>query len=156
MKLIHFLRKNDLDEMQEQKLLKIEHNGFWLSYVGVFVLFMAQLLIYRGDFRMVGGEFLLLMVLSVYVTYAAIKAGIWSRRLQPNLKSNVLSSLLGSVFVFIFLGIAVFVWFGSPLAAVITAALGGVIAFVLTLLVLQVFVKEYKKQRERLDGEDEE
>ena len=27
--------KNNLDEMQEAKLLQIEHNGFWLAFWGL-------------------------------------------------------------------------------------------------------------------------
>ena len=29
-----FKKENQLDEMQELKLLKIEHNGFWLAFWG--------------------------------------------------------------------------------------------------------------------------
>ena len=35
--------KNRLDEMQEQKLLKIEHNGCWLAFYGLAAVIMIQL-----------------------------------------------------------------------------------------------------------------
>ena len=37
------MKKSNLDEMQEQKLLKIEHNGFWFAFFGLFAAIMIQL-----------------------------------------------------------------------------------------------------------------
>ena len=39
-------KKNNLDEMQEQKLLKIEHNGCWLAFWGLFIVLIAQFIFY--------------------------------------------------------------------------------------------------------------
>ena len=35
--------KNNLDEMQEQKLKQIEHTGFWLFFWGIFLAMMIQI-----------------------------------------------------------------------------------------------------------------
>ena len=37
--------KNNLDEMQEQKLLKIEHNGMWFALWGLIIAIIVQLFI---------------------------------------------------------------------------------------------------------------
>ena len=65
MKLFDFFRKNNLDEMQEQKMLKIEHNGFWLLYWGLFAALLIQAVLYRGDLHAMTGELILLMAASV-------------------------------------------------------------------------------------------
>ena len=40
-------RKNNLDEMQEQELLKIEHNGCWLAFWGLLISMIVQSCILR-------------------------------------------------------------------------------------------------------------
>ena len=35
------MKKNNLDEMQEQELLKIEHNGCWLAFWGLLAVMAA-------------------------------------------------------------------------------------------------------------------
>jgi len=89
------MRKNNLDEMQEQKLLKIEHNGMWFAYWGLFASIFIQV-IAEKDFT---GEFTIFMLLSVYVAVACLKNGIWDRRLKPTLKTNLIVSLIGALFV---------------------------------------------------------
>ena len=35
-------RENRLDEMQEQKMIHIEHNGFWIGYIGLAIAVLAS------------------------------------------------------------------------------------------------------------------
>ena len=46
-------RKNNLDEMQEQKLLHIESKGYWLAFWGLGVSLIIQLIFYgpTNDWR---------------------------------------------------------------------------------------------------------
>lgn len=37
------MKKNNLDEMQEQELLKIEHNGCWLAFWGLLAVMAVQM-----------------------------------------------------------------------------------------------------------------
>ena len=37
-------KKNNLDEMQEQELLKIEHNGYWLAFWGLLTAIVAEVI----------------------------------------------------------------------------------------------------------------
>ena len=39
-----FSKKNQLDEMQEQTLRKIESHGFWLMWWGLFAVMIFQLM----------------------------------------------------------------------------------------------------------------
>lgn len=50
-----FSKKNQLDEMQEQTLRKIESRGFWLMWCGLFVVMTFQLMM-QADISQVAGE----------------------------------------------------------------------------------------------------
>ena len=55
---------NKLDEMQEQKMLKIEHNGCWLAFWGLLAVLVIQVFIYgAGEWRHMAGEWIVLCVL---------------------------------------------------------------------------------------------
>ena len=87
--------KNNLDEMQEQKLLQLESRGFWLLWWGLLAAMAVQLLVYGVEaYRLLLGEWAVFMLSSVYVTAACIKQGLWDRKLKPNFKTNLLMSLL--------------------------------------------------------------
>lgn len=49
-----FSKKNQLDEMQEQTLRKIESRGFWLMWCGLFVVMTFQLMMRRTSARWQG------------------------------------------------------------------------------------------------------
>ena len=156
MKLFDFFRKNNLDEMQEQKMLKIEHNGFWLLYWGLFAALLIQSVLYRGAFHALAGEFLLLMATSVYVIIAELRAGLWSRNLKPNLKTNMVCSLVGAALVFVF-SVVFYLRMEMPVWMVLLfAAIGAACTFGLTLFLLQISARRYRKRRAQLDHEGEE
>ena len=91
-------KKNNLDEMQEQKLLKIEHNGCWLAFWGLFIVLTVQLMFYGpGCWQPLIGEWLVLMSLCIYIVGACLKNGIWDRRFSPTPATNLLFSIGCSV-----------------------------------------------------------
>ena len=48
------MKQNKLDEMQEQALLKIEHNGCWFAFWGLLVMMAAEALLGFGVKTMAG------------------------------------------------------------------------------------------------------
>ena len=49
-------RKSNLDEMQEQELLKIEHNGCWLAFWGLLIVMIIQSFAFGSfDFKALAG-----------------------------------------------------------------------------------------------------
>ena len=156
MKLFDFFRKNNLDEMQEQKMLKIEHNGFWLLYWGLFAALLIQAVLYRGDLHAMTGELILLMAASVYIVIAELHAGLWSRNLKPNLRTNVASSMVGAVVVFLF-SVVFYLRMEMPgWLMFLCAAISAVCTFGLTLFLLQICARRYRKRRAQLDRDSEE
>ena len=63
--------KSNLDELQELKLLKIEHNGCWLAFWGLLAVILTQIAIGNGVFTPLAGWkklFLTVIVGSVLLT----------------------------------------------------------------------------------------
>ena len=145
-------KKNNLDEMQEQKLLKLESRGFWLLWWGLLAAMAVQLLVYGVEaYHLLLGEWAVFMLSSVYVTTACIKQGLWDRKLKPNFKTNLLMSLLAGVVSGGFMGVYSYRSFGAAEAAFWTVALVGGCTFVLCLLALSLSAAAYKKRRQKLD-----
>lgn len=151
--------KNNLDEMQEQKLLQLESRGFWLIWWALLAAMAVQLLVYGVEaYHLLLGEWAVFMLSSVYMTAACIKQGLWDRKLKPNFRTNLLLSLLAGVVTGGFMGVYSYRSFGAAEAACWTVALVGGCTFLLCLLALSLSAAAYKKRRQQLDegGEGEE
>ena len=145
------MKKNNLDEMQEQELLKIEHNGCCLAFWGLLVV-MAVQMVMRVPGRQMLGEWIVFMALSLYIAIACLRKGIWDRHLKANRKTNLIISLLAGAAA----GILITVsnpYLSEPLDYVLVAGISGGFTFVLFLIALSLSMKLYKKRREKLDAE---
>lgn len=97
------------------------------------------------------------LILSVYLTIACMKVGIWDRRLQLNGKTNLIVSLVAAL-VF---GGAVFAaaWIRYPEKAAASATAGVIIAafvFVGCFSILSLMALLYRRRRKALETEPEE
>ena len=145
------MKKSNLDEMQEQELLKIEHNGCWLAFWGLLAV-MAVQMVMRVPGRQMLGEWIVFMSLSLYIAIACLRKGIWDRRLKANWKTNLVGSLIAAVAT----GSLVTLsnpYLTEPLDYVLVAGLTGGFTFVLCFAALSISMKLYKKRREKLDQE---
>ena len=145
------MKKNNLDEMQEQALLKIEHNGCWLAFWGLLVV-MAVQMVMRVPGRQMLGEWIVFMVLALYLVIACLRKGIWDRHLKANRKTNLIISLLAGAAA----GIVITVsnpYLSEPLDYVLVAGISGGFTFVLCFIALSLSTKLYKKRREKLEQE---
>lgn len=145
------MKKNNLDEMQEQELLKIEHNGCWLAFWGLLVTMIVQMAM-GVPFAQILGEWILLIVLSVYLCGACLCKGIWDRHLKADWKTNLFVSLLAAVAT----GIVITLcnpYLSEPLDYVLVAGLTAGFTFALCFAALSISMKLYKKRREKLDQE---
>lgn len=150
-------KKNNLDEMQEQKLLKLESRGFWLLWWALLAAMAVQLLVYGVEaYRHLLGEWVVFMLSCVYMVAACIKQGLWDRKLRPNFKTNLFLSLVAAVVTGSFMGVYSFRSFGAAEAAWWTVALVGGCTFLLCLLALSLSASVYKKRRQKLDEGSEE
>ena len=151
------MKKNNLDERQEQTLLRIEHNTCWIAFWGLLIAMVVQLVTYGFDFARIGGEWLIFMALSLYLAYACMKNGIWDRRLKPDGKTNFIVSLIAGVAVGLVIGLAVWFRFDKELTtALISGAMVALLTFVLCFIALAISSKALKNRQKKLEAEEEE
>ena len=146
------MKKNNLDEMQEQKLLHIEHNCCWLAFWGLILSITIQGILgcYLDHIL---GEVICLFILCIYMVFACLKQGIWDRKLLPNRKDNLLCSLIASAFI------GVFSYFMLSSKSVpkgrmvfITLVLM-IFVFLLSMAALSILIAIYKRRSETLEKE---
>lgn len=106
-------QKSNLDEWQEQTLLRIERNGCWFAFWALLAsLFIQQAVFGMGELKAVAGEWIIFMLLAAYLAAACMQNGIWDRRLKADPKTNLLVSLAAAI-----LFAAVFWWSTAITAA---------------------------------------
>ncbi len=151
-----FKKENQLDEMQELKLLKIEHNGFWLAFWGLLAVMAAQILLFGQDFHNVVGEWIIFMALCLYVGIATARAGIYDRHIQIGWKSSLLVSLVAGFVFFLFQFSFTYSRYGKLVGSLAGAAISGLIVIVLCFIGLMLTGRYVKKRQDALEAEDEE
>ena len=146
--------KSNLDERQEQRLLRIERNGCWLAFWGLLVAMGVQMVMSKGeDVGRVAGEWIVFMVLACYMVWACMKEGIWDRRMKPDWKTNLIASLLAGV------AMAVFFYLITDWEVeqkVWTAIVSFFINFFSCYILLMISALVYKKRVEKLELEGDE
>ncbi len=149
------MKNSNLDERQEQVLLKIEHNGCWIAFWCLLIAMLLQAIIYGLDPARLAGEWCIFMVLCLYMVCACIKNGIWDRKLKPNAKTNILASVIAAVISGAVLAISIRNGFDlEALDCVI--AFGGIAAvtFVLCFAALSITAHAYRKKQAKLEAEE--
>ena len=140
-----FSKKNQLDEMQEQTLRKIESRGFWLMWWGLFAIMIFQLMM-QADISQMAGEWIVFMAACLYTLEECLRNGIWDRHIKASLSTSIVGSLVGGVLS------AVVMMFATHSLAV--AGVTGVITVAFTLM--QAAISEYKKRHQELENAPEE
>lgn len=146
--------KNALDEMQELELLKIEHNGCWIAFWGLLIALAVQSAVFGNtDFRTLAGEWIVFMVLAVYLAVACMRRGIWDRRIPMNTKANLTASAVSAAALG---GLAAITAFRSSRKPAVTAAaalIAASVTFVLCFLALTMAMKKTEKRIRQLEEE---
>lgn len=146
--------ESNLDEMQEQKMLKIEHNGYWLGFWGLLAAILIQSALYPGDQRAMIGEFVVFFLMSFYMLFACIRNGIWDRKLKPNWQTNLKVSLLAGILFGAYQGVRVYLRLHLLLGAVVTSVISAVMLFVLCFGGLQIASALTKRRKQHLEDEE--
>lgn len=151
MNIKEFFKRDNLDEMQKQTLLKIESCGFWALWVLLAALIIESLLGFT--LREMAAEWFIFMLGSAYSVISDLRAGIWDRHLKANTKTNAAVSVVGGAAVFVW-GLIKFAEFGMGVAA-LQAVIMGVCTWVLCFALLQLIMKAYKKRHAELENPKE-
>ena len=149
--------KNQLDEMQEQNLRKLESWGFWLTWGALLLSILIQMLVYKDEAgKYLKGEWIVFMASSLFMLVGCVRLGIWSRRGIPSFTNILLISLLAGLVTGIFVAVYNYLSYGDVFTALITVAIAGLTTFALCLLALSLSLSAYKKRRQKLDSEGDE
>ena len=150
--------RSNLDEMQEQKLLRIEHNGFWFAFWGLLAAMLIQQVLTPSAmaFRTIAGEWIIFMVIALYVAVACARSGIWSRRLKMNAKTNLAASLIAGAVLIVFSFLVVWTNFRSWQGSLAAGVIAGVCGFLLCFAALQATARYTRRRIARLEAEPEE
>lgn len=154
-------KKNQLDEMQEQKLLHIEKNGFWFAFWALVISMAVQMIVFKADaISHIAGEWMILMCMCVYLMVACMRAGIWDRRLKPDPKTNAIISVLAGLATAVINSITFWVNLGGSEDRVIVMIIVAAISFVMVTLAcfiaLSLAARSYKKRLAKMEEEVEE
>ena len=146
--------RNNLDEMQEQKLPRIEHNGCWFAFWALFISMTVQSIIFDNQIQYVIGEWIVFMCLCVYIGGACIRNGIWDRRLKANPKTNLVVSLVAGLVMAVIMFITVYKRSGMIGGSICAGIFAGGFVFVLCLIDLAISSSMYKKRVDELEAEE--
>lgn len=145
---------NNLDEMQEQKLLKIEHNACWLAFWGLLAVCVVQAFIYgREDYKYIAGEWLVFMSLALYIVIDCVRNGIWDRKLAPTPAVNGWGSLIAGIAVAVFNFVMSYKQYGALAGSVATGLYMGTLTSGICFLGLTGMTYIYKKRLKKLENE---
>lgn len=148
------IRKSNLDERQEQTLLQIESKGFWLAFWGLLAAMVIQLFVNGYDGTQLIGEWIVFMILAIYVVLSCCKNGIWDRRLKPDPKTNCIISLIAAFAVGIVNFVVIFHNYpDAPLGAAAAGVFTAVGTFVMCMIALTIFASSYKKRLQKMEEE---
>lgn len=136
-------------------MLRVEHNGYWIGYIGLAVAILAQTFYYGpGCSEQVIGEFIVFMCLSAQTVIGCIRHGIWDRKFSPTWKTTVGASLLAGAVGFVFNFLLLYVRERTWRESVISAVQLGSSIFICCLGGLSVMLLVYRHRERKLEGED--
>ena len=147
-------RTNNLDEMQDQKLLKMEEYGFWIMFWALAIAIVVQLII-GSTFKEVIGEIAVLFIGSIYIAVTSLKNGLWTRTSTPSMKGNAITSIVPAVLIAAIHIIKMIRSESFNTSNVLVTVAIMVAVYVACFAVLEAFRAMYKKRRAELDDIDE-
>lgn len=145
MKFSLYSKKNQLDEMQEQTMRKIESHGFWLLWYSLLAAWIVQTVFGAAD--KAAGEWVVFMIGCIYMVVACLRNGLWERHFSDTPLANAVYSLVAAVAVTLISGFSSGYWVGAAFAGVFAGVFAGILCFAL----LQLCAALTRKRREHLD-----
>lgn len=146
------MKKSNLDEMQEQKMLKTEHNAFWIVFYGLLAAIAFQVILGCTP-QSILGECIVFFSICAYMVVSYLRQGIWDRTLKADWKTNFLGSILGAAAV----AVVIFLMLNRKTDNTGLVLLLSAVFFVCTFLAcfgaLSLCTALYKKRHDQLEQE---
>lgn len=154
-------KKNQLDEMQEQKLLHIEKNTCWFAFWTLGLSMIVQMIVFKAEaMSHIAGEWIVFMCMCIYLTSACMKAGIWDRRLKADAKTNAIVSVIAGLATAVINSITFWVNLSESEDRVVVMLIVAGVSFVMVagacFVALSLAVRSYKKRLAKMEEEVQE
>lgn len=143
--------KSNLDEMQEMKLLGIEHTVCYICLYGLLAAIFGQVAMGHGDFSSIGGECILLLIAGVYLSVSCMKNGIWDRKLKPDLKTHVVVSVVTGLLAGVFWFAVSYHHYHKLVGSAALFLLMTMVTMVATLALLSLVTAIYKRRIQQME-----
>lgn len=148
--------KTNLDELQEQKLLQIEHNGVWLAFWGLLAVILIQELTGTDVLSPIDSEWIIFMALAIYMLIACIKNGIWDRTFAPNNKNHLVLSGVSGLVLSLLYAVSSYLKYEKLAGSIATGLIMFIFTTGVTFCVLSFVAHLYKKRVAKLEKSIEE
>lgn len=150
----NIFKQNYLDEMQEQKLLKIESHGVWIAFSLLVISILVQIVYanYTETKPHIEGEIITFLALDIYILFSCIKNGIWARSIKASNKTNAIAALIAGVIVGL---LNAFTLPHETEQSIVAAFIMSMIfTGILTYILLQICMTVTNKRRNKLDDDE--
>lgn len=153
----HRKSKNNLDEMQDSKLLKIEETGLWLSFWGLMAVVIIQFVI-GTTLKEIAGEIFVLAIQSIYIAFSTIRNGLWTRSHAPTKKTNIIFRFIPALIIGGTHAVRQFLILRKQISLmpILVILLVMVVVYVLCFALLEGMRILYKKRHEELEDINDE
>lgn len=148
------MKKNNLDERQEQKLQTSESRGFWLAF-WLLVISLAVQFALNCDGSQLAGEAVVLTIIAFYSVIGSIHIGVWDRHAKPTFKQNLFFALAGGLGLGVAMTIRVAIRSGDVLQGAMFGVVYGGFTFIASVIALWITSYIYKKKENQLEQETE-
>lgn len=150
-----------IDERQETKLLEIGSSGFWIAFWILLAVMLVQMAIESIDMNIYipsfAGEWLVFMIMCVYMGCRCAKNNIWEPKREPSAKANLVYSLVAGLVMGIMMFIIAFAKSGKIVGAIAAGVFIVAVIFGLCMAALSISAASYRRKKKKLEeSEDEE
>lgn len=147
-------RTNRLDEMQNQKLMKLEEYGFWIMFWTLLASIVVQLIL-GCSLKEVLGEIVVFLIGSVYLTATTLKNGLWERTSTPSRKGNAAVSAVPAILIGIINVLKIIQNDKADTKSILITIAISIVVYAGCFIILEVLRTAYNKRRTKLDNIDE-
>ena len=143
-----------LDEMQDQKLMRLEEYGYWIVFWALLASIVIQLMM-GGTIKQVLGEIIVFLIASVYLSVTTLKNGLWTRTSEASRKGNAVISIIPAVIIATINAFKMIQNNQLETNSMLLAAAFAIAAYIGCFVILEVYRTTYNKRRKKLDDIDE-
>ena len=143
-----------LDEMQDQKLLKLDEYGYWIVFYALLASIIIQFMM-GGTIKQVLGEIIVFLIAGAYLSLTTLKNGLWTRTSEPSRKGNAVVSVIPAVCIAAINAFKMIQNHKLETNSMLIAAALTIAGYIGCYVVLEIYRTAYIKRRKKLDDMDE-